>query len=279
MKQWKTVIEPKTKLLDLPWKEIWQYRHLVWMLVKRNYEIQYKQTILGPWWIILNPVFSSGLFSLIFGVIGRFQSDGLPYFLFYLSGNIIWMFFYSSVTLNATIFLDNAYLFGKVYFPRMAVPIATVLFEMIRFMIQFAVCIFVWLFFYMEKRTEFGGMAVLLLPVLIIETGILGMSLGMIISSLTTKYRDFNHITGFAMQLFMYVSPVLYSINGIPDTLQRIILLNPMASVIEAFRYAITGSGIIRWHALLYSLVVTGILAIVGMVVFHQTEKTFIDIV
>ena len=276
MKQWKTIIEPKTRLLDLPLREIWQYRGLIFMLVKRNYEIQYKQTILGPGWMIINPILSSGLFSLIFGYVGNFSSDGIPYFLFCMSATIIWNYFAGCVTSNTSIFLANAYLFGKVYFPRMVVPISNVIFEFIRFFIQFIVCCLVWLYFFIQGQVAFTGWY---LVILVFETALLGMAVGMIVSSLTTKYRDLTHLVGFGMQLLMYLAPVLYPISDLPRFLQKIVLINPMASIVEAFRFAMTGAGDIHWFALLYSTVFAVVAAFGSMILYNQTEKTFIDIV
>lgn len=279
MEKWETVIRPKTRLFDLHLLEILQYRSMIYMLVKRNYQIQYKQTILGPAWILIGTILSSGLFSLLFGYVGQFQSDGIPYFLFYMTASILWSFFSGCVGSNSSIFMENAYLFGKIYFPRMVVPLANMLFQLIRFLIQFILCIIVWLFFYYKGETEFTGWYLLLLPFLILESGLLGTTLGMIVSSMTTKYRDLSHMMGFGLQLLMYAAPVLYPITQLPEVLQKIVFLNPMASVIEAFRFCITGSGSLHLSALIYSVIVTGICVLGSMILFNQTEKTFIDIV
>ena len=279
MKKWKTVIEPKTGILEWPVKEIWQYRSLIGMLVKRNYEIQYKQTILGPLWMILGQIFSTGLFSLVFGYVGKFSSEGIPYFLFYMSGNVLWGFFANCVTSNSTVFLSNAYLFGKVYFPRMIVPLANCVFEALRFAVQFVVCLGVWLFFFLKGEVSFMGWYLLLLPFLLMEMGLIGMAVGMIISSMTTKYRDLMHLTNLGIQLLLYASPILYPISQLPAFLQKIVLLNPVASIIEAFRYCLTGSGTIRCGYLIYSAVFAICIWIISFIQFNQTEKTFIDII
>lgn len=279
MEKWKTIIEPKTKLFNLPFRELWQYRGLIFMLVKRNYEIQYKQTILGPGWMIINPILSSGLFSLVFGYVGNFSSDGIPYFLFCMSATVIWNYFAGCVNSNTSIFLSNAYLFGKVYFPRMVVPISNVLFELIRFLVQFIVCCIVWCYYFIKGQVVFTGWRLLWLPFLVIETALIGMAIGMIISSLTTKYRDLTHLVGFGMQLLMYIAPVLYPISDLPNFLQKIVLINPMSSVVEAFRFAMTGCGDIHWNALLYSIMFALFVSFGSMILFNQTEKTFIDIV
>ncbi|MDY2629035.1 MAG: ABC transporter permease [Lachnospiraceae bacterium] len=277
--QWTAVIEPKTALLDIPVKELWQYRSMIFMLVKRNYQIQYKQTILGPLWIILNPIFSSGLFSLVFGYVGKFQSGNIPYFLFYMSANVLWSFFAGCVNGNTGIFSNNTQLFGKIYFPRLVVPVSQVLFELVRLLIQMMVFLVVWCVYLAQGETSFTGPYLLLVPFLVLEAGLLGMAMGMIVSSLTIRYRDLSHFMNFGMQLLMYASPVLYPISQLPDFLQKLVLLNPMASVVEAFRFCLTGSGMIHRGALLYSAAITGVILFLGMILFNQTEKNFIDVV
>lgn len=279
MEKWKTVIEPGTRLLDIPLKELWQYRSMIFMLVKRNYQVQYKQTILGPVWIILNPILASGLFSLVFGYVGNFQSGDIPYFLFYMSANVLWSYFAGCVNGNTGIFTNNAYLFGKIYFPRMVVPVSQILFELVRFVIQLLVFVVVWGFYFLRGETEFMGAYLLLIPLLVLECGLLGMAIGMIVSSLTTRYRDLSHLMNFGMQLLMYASPVLYPISQLPGFLRKLVLLNPIASVIEAFRFCMTGSGTIHGKALLYSMASTMVLLFLAMVLFNQTEKNFIDVV
>lgn len=279
MKKWETVIEPKGRLFDIPLKEIWQYRSLILMLVKRNYQIQYKQTILGPLWIFASPILSSGLFSFVFGYVGGFASDGTPYFLFYMSASILWGYFSGCVGANMSVFLNNSYLFGKVYFPRLAVPVSNIIFDLIRFLIQFLVCCCVWLFFFIRGEVFFTGWYLLLIPFLVIASGLLGTAIGLIVTSLTTKYRDLTHFVNFGMQLLMYMSPVIYPVSQLPEFLQPIVRLNPMTSFIEAFRFCITGGGMIHWWSLLYSTVFLVIILIFSVVLFNRTEKTFIDII
>ena len=279
MKKWSTVIKPRTGLWDWPIKEIWKYRGLIRSLVKRNYEVQYKQTVLGVFWVILGQIFSTGLFSLVFGYVGKFSSDGVPYFLFCMSGNILWTFFSGCVQSNSSVFLNNTYLFGKVYFPRMIMPLANCLFELLRFGIQFLVCFCVWFVFFLNGEVPFMGVYLLLLPVFVLGMGGMGMAVGLFVSSLTTKYRDFMHMLGFGMQLLMYASPILYPVSQLPEGLQKIMLLNPITSMVEAFRYCLTGSGTIRVGYLVYSVIVAIGLWIGSVVLFNQTEKTFIDIV
>lgn len=277
--KWMNIVEPKTKLLDIPVREVFQYRSMIYMLVKRNYQIQYKQTILGPLWIVFSTIFSTGLMSFIFGYVGKFETDGIPYFLFYLPASILWGFFSACMGSNSRVFLDNAFLFGKVYFPRLVVPVANVVFEFVRFLLQMAVFIGVWIYFYLRGEAGFMGCYLLLIPVLVLECGLLGMSIGLFVSSMTTKYRDMNHFVNFGMQLMMYAAPVMYSVSQLPEILQKLVMLNPMASVVEAFRFCLTGSGMIHWGALAYSLIVTAAVLTGSLILFNQTEKDFIDII
>lgn len=278
-KTWSTVIKPRTGLFNIPIKEIVQYKGLILTLVKRNYEVQYKQTILGPIWMIIGLIFSSGIFSFVFGYVGRFSSDGTPYFLFYMSGAIMWEFFSACFNSNTGVLMNNSYLYGKVYFPRLIMPIANVVFEAVRTGIKFMVCVVVWIFFFTQGKALFLGWKVLLLIPIAFATALMGMSCGLILSCLTIKYRDFNHLTGIAMSLLLYASPVLYSTSQLSSGLQKVVYLNPMSSLIEAFRYCMTGSGTVNPAAVLYSIVFTVIVTIVGLIMFNQTEKTFIDII
>lgn len=276
---WSTVIKPKTGLFNIPVKEIEQYKGLILTLVKRNYEVQYKQTILGPIWMIIGLIFSSGIFSFVFGYVGRFSSDGTPYFLFYMSGAIMWEFFSACFNSNTSVLMNNSYLYGKVYFPRLIMPIANVVFEAVRTGIKFLVCIVVWIFFFTQGKALFMGWQILLLIPIAFATALMGMSCGLILSCLTIKYRDFNHLTGLAMSLLLYASPVLYSTSQLSEKLQKVVYINPMSSFIEAFRYCMTGSGSVNTLAIIYSLVFTVIVTILGLIMFNQTEKTFIDII
>ncbi len=279
MKKWTTVIRPKTGILQWPIKEIWNYRGLIKSFVKRNYEVQYKQTVLGPLWLILGQIFSTGLFSLVFGYVGKFSSEGIPYFLFLMIGNIAWSFFAGCIQNNSTVLVSNAYLFGKVYFPRLIVPLSNCIFELVRFSIQSVVCLAVWIFFLWKGQISFMGGYLILVPFIVLELGILGLAGGLIVSSLTTKYRDLMHMLGFGMQILMYASPVLYPVSQLPARFQKIVLLNPIAPMVETLRFCLTGCGTLRIGYLLYSVVFTIVFVTVGIALYNQTEKTFIDIV
>lgn len=276
---WTTVITPKTKLFDIPIRELRQYRGLIYTLVKRNYEVQYKQTVLGPLWMVFNLVFNSGIFAFIFGYVGNFSSDGTPYFLFYMTGNIIWDLFASCFTSNTGVFIENAYLYGKVYFPRLVIPISNACFQVFRTVIKYIVCICVWIVFFVRGEATFSGFGTLLVIPASLIAILLGTASGLIIACLTIKYRDFSHMVGLGLTLLMYASPVMYSINTLPAWLQKLVLVNPISAVVEMFRFAMTGDGVIHWWAVLYSVAVSLIVGLIGLVMFNQTEKTFIDLV
>lgn len=278
-KTWSTTIKPKTGIFNIPIKEIIQYRGLIFTLVKRNYEIQYKQTILGPVWMIIGLIFSSGIFSFVFGYVGRFSSDGTPYFLFYMTGALMWEFFSACFNSNKSVLIDNSYLYGKVYFPRLIMPVANVIFEAVRSAIKFAVCLIVWGYFLYKGEACFCGIKILWLVPISFSTALMGMSCGLVLSCLTIKYRDFNHLTGIAMSLLLYASPVLYSTSQLPQNLQKLVYINPMSSFIEAFRYYMIGSGVINGGAIIYSIIFTILITLLALIMFNQTEKTFVDIV
>lgn len=277
--QFSTVIDAKAKLLSIPVKEIIKYKDLIMTLVKRNYKIQYKQTILGPFWLVFGLIFNTGIFSLIFGYIGNFASDGVPYVLFYLTGTLGWDYFSGCFGHNKNVFMDNAYIMGKVYFPRLVVPISNMVYELIRVFVKLAVTIIVWIFFMIRGEAVFMGWWTLLIIPTVFLCGIMGSAFGMIISSLSTKYRDFTHLTGIAMTLMMYASPILYSVTESPEWLKTVVYINPMSAFIELIRYSITGTGQLSLWAIVYSVLFTCIISFIAILKYNQTEKTFIDIV
>jgi len=278
-KEWSTVIEPKTSLFNIPVREIIKYRELVWTLVKRNYEVQYKQTILGPLWLIFNLIINSGIFSFVFGYVGNFDTDGTPYFLFYMAGSVVWDLFANCFTSNTSVLMDNSYLFGKVYFPRLIMPIANILFNAIRNGIKFLVTIFVWLIFYLNGDVAMISVRIIGIIPLALIAGLLGAAMGMIVSCLTIKYRDFTHVTGIAITVLMYASPVMYTTSQLPEAIRNYVYINPMSAVVEAFRYCVIASGQINYMALIYSIVFTIITGGIAIVLFNQTEKNYIDII
>lgn len=277
--QWKKVIEPKSRLLDLKLKEVFRYKDLIFMFVKRNFKSQYKQTILGPLWFIINPLITSLLFTVVFGGIAGISTDGVPQLLFYMAGNTAWQYFASCLTQTSHTFTANAGVFGKVYFPRLTMPISTVIFAAISFLIQFTMLICFLIYFYFTGENVNPNINILLIPVMIIHMAAMGLGFGIIISSLTTKYRDLAILVTFGVQLWMYITPIVYPISTLSDKMKSIIMLNPMAPVVCNFKYALLGSGQMEWGYWAISAVVTIIVLFVGIVIFNRVEKTFMDTV
>lgn len=276
---WKKIIEPKTKLLDLKLNEVFQYKDLIFMFVKRSFKSQYKQTILGPLWFIINPLITSLLFTVVFGGIAGISTDGVPQFLFYMAGNTAWQYFASCLTQTSTTFTANASVFGKVYFPRLTMPISTVIFSALSFLIQFVMLLIFMLYFYVTGQNVNPNINVLLIPVMIIHMAAMGLGFGIIISSLTTKYRDLAILVTFGVQLWMYITPIVYPVSTLSDKMKSIIMLNPMAPIICNFKYALLGSGQMEWGYWGISAVITAIVLFIGIIIFNRVEKTFMDTV
>lgn len=276
--KWTTVIQPKNKLFDLKLKELWTYRDLIVMFVKRDFKTMYKQTILGPLWIIINPILTTLMQVVVFGNIANISTDGMPQFLFYMAGNTVWMYFSSCLTKTSNTFVGNANVFGKVYFPRLVTPISIVLSGLITFVVQFAIFL-VSDIYYAVKGIVHPNLMVLLLPVLILEIAILGMGCGIIISALTTKYRDLAVLVSFGMQLWMYGSAVIYPVSSLPEKWAELLMLNPVVPIIEAFRYAFTGQGTFSVPYLVISMAISVVILFIGIVIFNKVEKTFMDTV
>lgn len=274
-----TEINPKRGLLSLNLREIWNYRDLITLFVKRDFKNTYKQTVLGPLWIIVNPFLSTFVFTVIFGIIANISTDGIPQFLFYMSGSILWTFFSSCLNSASSTFLSNARLFGKVYFPRLVMPISGAIYNSVTFFVQFAMFFILALVYMLTGSNVRPNIHMLLLPVLLLLTALLGMGCGLIISSVTTKYRDLNVLVSFGVSLWMYITPVVYPVSQVPESLRTLFLLNPVAPIIEAFRYSFLGSGAFPGIYLLISAVFTVVLLFLGIIVFNQVEKNFIDTV
>ena len=275
-------IKPKSKLLDLNLKETWKYKDLLFLFVRRDFVAIYKQTVLGPLWFFIQPILTSLMQMLIFFKVARLPVDGMPPLVFYLSGNVMWQYFSSCLTMTSNTFRGNAGIFGKVYFPRIITPLSMVLSQLLKFGVQFALFLAVWIFYLVIGSSEIPMLPtwhIILLPLLIIIMAGLGLGAGMLISALTTKYRDFTFLLTFAVQLMMYATPVIYPLSFVTGTIKKIILLNPMTSIIEAFRYGFTGSGSFNWIHLGYSFGFMVVLMFLGTVVFNRVEKTFMDTV
>ena len=280
--EWTTIIRPKAAWFDINLKEIWHYKDLILMFLKRNFNSAYKQTILGPLWFLINPLLSSSMYTVVFGQIARISTDNVPKFLFYLCSNAAWSYFSSCLSSTASTFTGNAYLFGKVYFPRLVSPITTVIYGMLSFFIQmllFVVCAFI---LASKGQVIHPNIHMLYIPVMIIQMALLGLGIGIIISSVTTKYRDLTILIGFGLQLWMYGTPVVYPISqvaSIAPGFEKIIWLNPVAPIINNFRYAILGCGTFNYSYWGISWIVTAIFLFFGVLIFSRVEKTFMDTV
>jgi len=274
-----TVIKPKKNLLDINIKEVWQYRDLISMYVKRDIVTFYKQTILGPLWFVLQPVLTTIMFMFIFGSLAGLSTDGMPQALFYFSGIVFWNYFADCLTRNSRTFTENQAVFGKVYFPRLVVPISITISNLVRFGIQFVIFIALYMYFAITGASIKPNYYLFLLPLLIIITAKLSLGFGVIFSSLTTKYRDLNFLLQFGVQLWMYITPIIYPLSSIPEDKRWIVLLNPMTIIIETFKYATIGSGYFSWFWLAYSFVFMLLLLMLGIIVFNKVERDFIDII
>jgi len=275
---WSEIIEPKNKWFDLNLSEVWEYRDLILLFVRRDFVSVYKQSILGPAWHFIQPIFTTLIFTLVFGRIAKISTDGLPPILFYLTGITLWNYFAKCITSTSNTFVQNASIFGKVYFPRMAIPVANVLSALLTFGIQFLLFLCVYCYFVWQGAVQVR-IEVLLLPLFIFIMALLGLSSGIIISSLTTKYRDLTFLMGFGVQMLMYISPVIYPISSLPDNLKVIALFNPIAPVLEGFKFIFLGEGVFDIVMIGYSLSVGLILFFIGLSIFHRVEKTFMDTV
>lgn len=273
-----TVIVPKTKLLDFHLKELVRYRDLIFLFVKRSFVARYKQTVLGPAWAVIQPLLTTVVFTVVFGKLAGLAPGGVPSFLFFMSGNIAWGYFSGCLTSTANTFTGNAGIFGKVYFPRLVTPISTVISQLIGFGIQFAMFL-VFLLIYWIRGAVQPTLYALLLPLLLLQMAMLSLGVGVIISSLTTKYRDLVMLVGFGVQLWMYGTPVAYDIGIVPAKYLGLYMLNPMTPVINTFRLAFLGIGSFDLPHYLLSWAVTLAVLVIGIVLFNRVEKTFMDTV
>lgn len=276
---WDLIIQPKKKWFDLHLGEIWQYRNLIVLFVKRDFVTFYKQTVLGPLWYLLQPLFTTIVFTVVFGKIAKVPTDGVPPFIFYFSGSIAWSYFASCLKQTSNTFIANAGIFGKVYFPRFTVPISVVAINLVKFFIQMLLFFSFYLYFITSGSPIRPTVFLLLLPVLIFQMALLGLGTGVLVSSLTTKYRDLNFVMGFAIQLWMYLTPVVYPASILPEKYLLVYMLNPMASVIELFRYAFFGTGMVNFTYFAVSWAVTLLILFAGVILFNRIEKSFMDTV
>jgi len=276
---WDLIITPRKKWYDLQLRDVWHYRDLIGMFVRRDFVSRYKQTILGPLWFLIQPFLTSVVFVVVFGNIANLPTDGLPQMLFYMSGNVLWNYFSGCLTGTSTTFTSNAHLFGKVYFPRLVTPISIIISNLITFAIQFLFFLSFFAYFLLRSADIRVTSWALTLPLLILLMAGLGLGFGIIISSLTTKYRDLQQLVGFGVSLLMYVTPVIYPISSIPEKLRWIAEINPITPIIETFRAGFLGAGNATWLGLGYSAAFMLVVMFIGVVIFNRVEKTFIDTV
>lgn len=278
-KQFQTYIKAKNGWFDINLKEIVEYKDLIFLLVKRNYAVMYKQTILGPLWLILNPLITVALYVFVFGNLAGLSTDGTPQMAFYLAGNTLWSYFSTSLTETSGTFVNNAAVFGKVYFPRLVSPIAAVMTGLLNMAVQLVMLVVVMIINTVNGYSFQLGAQLLWLPLLILQMAVLGLGVGIIISALTTKYRDLKILVTFGIQLWMYISPVVYSIAQIPEKYLGLYMLNPVAPIMNMWRYAILGNGQPYFEYWGISWVVTAVVLFIGVILFSRVEKTFMDTV
>ncbi len=272
-------INSKQSVFDLNLREVWNYRDLLLMLVKRDFITFYKQTILGPLWFIVQPLLTTAIYVILFGNIAKLSTDGMPQILFYLSGITVWNYFSESLTKTSTVFTANAGMFGKVYFPRLIMPLSIVASSLMKFAVQFGIFLLVLLYYVVFTDTVRPNAWMLITPVLILMMAAFALGLGMIFSSMTTKYKDLTFLLTFGIQLFMYITPVVYPISALPEKFRFLVYFNPLSPIFECFRYAFLGAGSFDPMALVWSGVLIAGLVVAGTVIFNKVEKSFMDTV
>lgn len=276
---WDIIIKPQNKLLDFKIKQLWRYKDLLGLFVKRDFISVYKQTILGPLWFFIQPILTTVMFTIVFGTVGKLSTDGMddakP--LFYLAGLTLWNYFSDCLINTSETFVKNQNIFGKVFFPRLIVPLSVVVSSLIKFGIQFLLFIALWVYYYISTDVVNPNSTLFVVPLLVVMMAGLSLGFGIIFSSITTKYKDMKFLLSFGVQLLMYASSVVVPLSSIGEKYQWIVKLNPMVSIIEAFKYAFLGTGHFNWFDLLYSFVFMVVLLIFGIMIFNKVEKSFMD--
>ena len=276
--KWDKIIDSKKSKFIFNLYEIIQYKDLIKFFIKRDFVVFYKQTILGPLWYVIQPLVNTIVFTVIFGNLAKIPTDGNPPFLFYLSGTVIWSYFAICLTTTSRTFLTNAHIFGKVYFPRVSVPISNVIFSLVQFFLQFIIFLFFYIYFFTNGTSlNININLLVILPLLLLQTALLGLGFGLLISSLTTKYRDLNFVMDFFVQLWMFATPIVYPLSLVPDNYKLIIAINPMTSVVETFRKIFFDNSAIQIEHIIISLLVTIIIFILGIINFNRVERNFMD--
>jgi lipopolysaccharide transport system permease protein len=278
---WDLVIQPKSGLFDIKLAEVWRYRDLMWLFVRRDFVAQFKQTILGPIWHIIQPILTTAMFLLLFGKIAKLKTDGIEPILFYLSGITIWTYFATCLTNTSNTFVTNAPIFGKVYFPRLVLPMSIVISNMAKFGIQFALLMVAILYFRVFKGIPIAfSIYWLTIPLLVLLLAGIGLGCGIIVSSFTTKYRDFALLLVFVVQLGMYATPIVYPLSSVdPGLTKTMLTINPLTPIVEAFRFILFGKGTFGMGGILYSVIFTFASVLIGAISFSKVERTFMDTV
>lgn len=276
---WDLEIKPHDSLMNLHLKDVWNYRDLLWLLVRRDFVSFYKQTVFGPIWFFIQPIFTTIIYTLIFSRLAGLSTEGIPPPLFYLAGTIAWNYFAESLTKTSTVFRDNANIFGKVYFPRLIMPLSIVFSNLVKFSVQFFLFILLFLWYAWKGEGVHLNAYALLFPVIVLMMAILGLGLGLIITAMTTKYRDLAFLVSFGIQLGMYATPVIYPLSAAPPKFANIIALNPLSGLIETFRFGFLGSGQFYGGYFLYSIIASLVIFFLGLVIFNKVEKNFVDTV
>ena len=281
-KEWDTIIENKSALLNIDLREVWRYRDLLAMYVMRDIITFYKQTILGPLWFVIQPLFTTIMFMFVFGGIAGISTDGIPQAVFYLAGLVCWNYFQDCLSKCADTFNANQAIFGKVYFPRLVVPLSIVISNLIKMAIQFTLFLAVYVYYFASGVDFHLNATLLLVPLLIAMLGCLGLGFGMIISSMTTKYRDLRFLITFGVQLWMYATPVIYPLSVMKNTYPKyiwVLVVNPLTAILETFKYAFTGVGEFNWLYLSYSIAFTILILLFGIIIFNRVQRNFMDVI
>ncbi len=280
MDNWSDEIVSKRGLFHVNFYEIIRYKDLLFLFVKRDFISLYKQTILGPIWFFIQPILTTLIFTIVFGKIAGLSTDGLPQILFYLAGITCWNYFSECLTKTSNTFIENQNIFGKVYFPRLIMPLSIVCSSLLKFGIQFLLFLMVFLYFFVYDDNNLNpNIFILLFPALILLTGLLSLGIGILITSLTTKYRDFRFLIQFGIQLWMYATPIIYPLSALDGKLKKMAILNPMTSIIETFKFGFLGHGTFDWYYLIYTAIFTFLTLIIGVLIFNKTEQNFMDTV
>ena len=274
---WTFVIRPKRGWFEIDLKEIWNYRALYLIYIKRTFITVYKQTILGPLWFLIRPVFTIIMYMFVFGGLAGISTDGVPQPLFYLSGIMLWSYFNDSFLNTSNVFLENIYLFGKIYFPRLVIPLAQITSNFLKMGISLALFVILYIWFLLNGAPLHVNWALCLFPLLMLMLALHAFSWGLVISAITTKYRDLKILIEFGMQLFMYATPIVYPLSAMPERYRPIIELNPLTSIFEAFKYGCMGCGQLNWGGLLYSILFMIVMVVFSVLVFNRVERNFID--